>query len=100
MEAAPDTIRATTLIVTQEANNNAVPSPPQREFMLTVEGKTSGENAIRHVEAFKEGIENHAAADIIEEVEVVDYNADTDEDAGELDRVFQVECRYKMHPVE
>ncbi len=100
MEAAPDTIRATTLIVTQEANNNAVPSPPQREFTLTVEGKTSGENAIRHVEAFKEGIENHAAADIIEEVEVVDYNADTDEDAGELDRVFQVECRYKMHPVE
>ncbi len=100
MEAAPATVQATTLIVSQNREDNAVPSPPVRHFTMTIDSKTSGENAMRHVEAFKEGIQNHAGATGILSVDVVNYNADTDRNAGELDRVFQLECTYKPRPME
>ena len=100
MEAAPATIQTTTLIISQGREANTAPSPPVRRFTLTVEGKTSGENAMQYVEAFREGIANHANADVIASVDVANYSADTNDNADELDRVFQLDCIYKEHPME
>lgn len=100
MEAAPPTIQATTLILSQNRDTNLPDSPPVRNFTLTVEGKTSGENAMRYVEAFKDGITTHANAHVIASVDVANYNADMGEGAEELDRVFQLDCVYKQHPME
>jgi len=100
MEAAPPTIQATALIVSKSGEANTPDSPPVRNFTLTVEGKTSGENAMQYVEAFKEGIESHPNADGVASVDVANYNADMSEGAEELDRVFQLDCTLKQHPME
>ena len=100
MEAAPADVQLTTLIVSQAREGNTAPSPPVRRFTLTVEGKTSGENAMQYVEAFREGVATHLHADVIASVDVANYSADTSKNADALDRVFQLDCVYKEHPME
>jgi hypothetical protein len=95
IESAPPTIQVTSLIISKARDTEAPPSPPTRLFKLSIEGKVTGERAMRHVAAFKQNIEAHAASkERIDTVIVANYAADPTPDAGEFDRVFQLECSY------
>jgi hypothetical protein len=72
---------------------------PKTRFTITIDGKTSDENAMDQIEIFKEKLTHHNfISNIIESVEVTNYEADTSDNAGELDRIFQIECIYKLLP--
>ncbi len=100
MEVTPPTIQATTLVIALDRQPKAS-SPPIRHFNLTLGGKTSGENAKRVVETFRERIETHpTTADLVKTVTVENYAADVARTAGEFDRVFQIESQYHGLPKE
>ncbi len=95
IESAPPTVQATSLVISKARDTEAPPSPPTRLFKLSIEGKVTGERAMRHVAAFKNNLEAHAVSkERIETVRVANYAADPTPDAGEFDRVFQLECSY------
>jgi hypothetical protein len=95
IESAPLTIQVTSLVISKARDTETAPSPPTRLFKLSIEGKTTGERAMRHVAAFKQNIKAHAESEErIETIRVANYAADPTKDAGEFDRVFQLECTY------
>ncbi|MBT3193029.1 MAG: hypothetical protein HN341_10780 [Verrucomicrobia bacterium] len=99
IETAPATIQATSLVIGLD-DKDTPQSPPVRHFSLTVEGKTSGEQAMQVVGAFEQELETHPATlELLDRVEVANYAADTAEDAEAFDRVFQIECQY-LGPTE
>jgi len=99
IETTPHSIQLTSVIITTELIQDTPPSPPVRHFLMTIDGKSSGEGAMDYIEIFKNSIGHHKdVEEIINQVEVTNFEADPAEDAGELDRIFQVECDYKVRP--
>jgi hypothetical protein len=99
IETTPGTIQITSVIISPDFNTEDPPSPPKRTFRLTIDGKNSGEGAMDYIEILKNSLEHHKSmAKIVESVDVTNYEADTSDDATELDRVFQIECMYKTLP--
>jgi len=95
MESAPPLIQLTTLVISQERGSDASSSPPVRNFTVQADGKTSGKDSIQYVQKFKENIETHdATQNVIETVEVANYAANPESNAGQFDRIFQLECKY------
>jgi hypothetical protein len=100
-ETTPDSVQLTALVVSQQFDADTPPSPPKRIFTMTINGKTSGEGAMDYIEILSKSLEHHKAmANLINSVDVTDYEADTSENASELDRVFQIDCAYKTQPPE
>jgi hypothetical protein len=98
METAPATVQATVLLIALDAADRPS-SPPERHFAMTIEGRTSGEQAMQFVEAFKRGLEAYpASTEVLDVVDVANYAADTENEAQEFDRVFRLECRYRGLP--
>ena len=101
METAPTSIQVTMLVIAANRDAAAPASPPTRQFTLNLEGKTSGERAMLFVESFKHRLETHpATTGVVESVAVANYGADISTSAGEFDRVFRIECRYRKRSVE
>jgi len=101
LESAPKTVQVTRLFVSSELEDSAVPSPPIRNFMLTIDGKNSGKKAMGYIETFKQNLEGHCSkSGMIESIEVSNYEADSSDNAAQFDRVFQVECIYMSLPEE
>ena len=76
IETAPATIQATSLVIGLD-DKDTPQSPPVRHFSLTVEGKTSGEQAMQVVGAFEQELETHPATlELLDRVEVANYAAD------------------------
>ncbi len=99
IKSVPATIQATTIFMSSE--NDSMPSPPTRKFILTINGKNSGEGAMDYIEIFEKCLENHSSiTGIVESIEVTNYEADTSDNATEFDRIFQIECIYKSLPEE
>ena len=99
IETTPGTIQITSVIISPDFNTEDPPSPPKRTFRLTIDGKNSGEGAMDYIEILKNSLEHHKSmTKIVESVQVTNYEADTSDDATELDRVFQIECMYKTLP--
>ena len=101
LESAPKTIQATSLFISSKLENPSIPSPPIRSYILIIDGKNSGKKAMDHIEIFKQNLEKHCSKiDIIESIEVSNYEADTSDNATQFDRIFQIECIYKSLPEE
>lgn len=94
IESAPTTIQATSLVIALPSGQSALSSPPSRVFSLSIEGKTSGQDAIRHITAFKNNLESHTNCSTHIDSVKVTYAADPSRDADEFDRVFKLECAY------
>lgn len=70
---------------------------PVRSFSVTLEGKTSGEDAEETVQNFLQRLENIPE---ISRVQIMDFRADTSPNAQRYDRVFRLECTYSERPIE
>jgi len=100
-ETTPDSVQLTALVVSQQQDIETPPSPPKRTFTIIINGKTSGESAMDHIEILTKSLGHHKSmTNLIKSVAVTDYEADTSEGAKELDRVFQIDCAYKTQPPE
>jgi len=110
-DCTPDTIQLISVILSRdevtvsENKKNSKKNKRRKHdikkirFALTIDGKTGDEHAMDQIEIFKEKLTHHnSVTNIIESVEVTNYEADTSDNAGELDRIFQIECVYKLLP--
>ena len=70
---------------------------PVRMFSVTLDGKTSGEDAEAHVQTLLRKLEEQPE---ITRVQIMDFRADATPDAQRHDRIFRLELTYRERPIE
>lgn len=79
---------------------SAPPSPPKRQFTMSINGRTRHVNAMQVIEQFKDQLGKHRyVASLLESIDVSNFAADLDSDDG-ASRIFTVDYQLKTMPLE
>jgi hypothetical protein len=89
----PDTIQLTSLLINQTIVHA---TPPSRNFILALDGKAFGDDAVDKVQWLKSTLETNAYfVTRIRKVEVPLFGADRATGASKTDRQFRLLCTYQ-----
>lgn len=101
MEAAPDSVQLTSLrveLVEDKTKPPQEPSPPVRQYQMTLDGVTRDVNSMLVVQSFEKNLLTHPELEpLIESVKVANFAADVDS-GDEWSRIFSIECRLLTLP--